>query len=198
MNKNQRFFFIALCFSASAFAQPAFNPVEKGNKQAGLQMMLSSTDMYGSWTALSINDDEKTYGLHVAGSYGWFVERGWMIGLQTNVGFYHDEFAIKEQWGYQQDAFDISIAPMTRYYFTIDKKHRFKPFLLAGLPIVYSQQSTDYTQSTTTDLDREYLELRGTFGAGAAYFGKAGSIELNVSNMGFYIGVNKFIQSRKK
>lgn len=198
MNKNSRCIFIALFFSASAFAQPAFNPVEKGNKQAGLQMMLSSTDMYGSWTALSINDDEKTYGLHVAGSYGWFVERGWMIGLQTNVGFYHDEFATKEQWGYQQDAFDISIAPMTRYYFTIDKKHRFKPFLFAGLPIVYSQQSTDYTQSTTTDLDREYLELRGTFGAGAGYFGKAGSIELNASNMGFYIGVNKFIQSRKK
>jgi len=198
MKKTFTLLLASVAFSVSVFAQPTFNPVEKGNKQAGLQMMLSSTDMYGSWTALSINDDEKTYGLHVAGSYGWFVERGWMIGLQTNVGFYHDEFATKEQWGYQQDAFDFSIAPMTRYYFTIDRKHRFKPFLFAGLPIVYSQQSTDYTQSTTTDLDREYLELRGTFGAGAGYFGKAGSIELNVSNMGFYIGVNKFIQSRKK
>jgi len=198
MNKNSRCIFIALFFSASAFAQPAFNPVEKGNKQVGLQMMLAYTDMYDSSTELRINNGSKTYGLHVAGSYGWFVERGWMIGLQTNVGFYHDEYDTKEQWGYKQDAFDFSIAPMTRYYFTIDKKHRFKPFLFAGMPIVYSTQSKDYTQTTSTDYDEEYLELRGTFGGGAAYFGKAGSIELNVSNMGFYIGVNKFIQGRKK
>ncbi len=198
MKKNLHFIFITVLSSASAFAQPAFNPVEKGNKQVGIQMMLAYTDMYGSSTELRINNNVKTYGLHVAGLYGWFVERGWMIGLQSNVGFYHDEYYTKEQWGYKQEAFDFSIAPMTRYYFAIDRKHRFKPFLFAGMPIVYSTQSRDYTQSTSTDFDEEYLELRGTFGLGAAYFGKAGSIEMNVSNMGLFLGINKFIQSRKK
>lgn len=189
---------LAFCaISLASIAQPAFNPVDKGNKQVGIQMMLSYTDMYGSSTELKVNNDEKTYGLHVAGSYGWFLERGWLMGLQTNVGFYHNDYFTKEQWGYNEKAFDFSITPMTRYYFTIDKKHRFKPFLLAGMPIVYSSQSIDYS-SNTPDYDNEYLELRGTFGGGAAYFGKAGSIEMNVSNMGFYIGVNKFIQSRKK
>ncbi len=198
MTKNYTLTLAFAALSLAAFAQPAGNPVEKGNKQLGLQMMLSYTDMYGSSTELRINNDEKTYGLHVAGLYGWFIERGWMMGLQTNVGFYNSDYYTKEQWGYDQQAFDFSITPITRYYFSIDKKHRFKPFLFAGMPIVYSSESTDYSSTGTTDYKNEFLELRGTFGAGAAYFGKAGSIELNVSNMGFFVGVNKFIPHRKK
>jgi hypothetical protein len=190
--------FIASILKVSAFAQPAFNPVEKGNKQAGLQIMIAPTDMFWSETALNINKDNKTYGLHVAGSYGWFVERGWMIGLQSNVGFYHSEYNINMQWGYEEKVFDISIAPMTRYYFTVDKKHRFKPFLFAGLPIVYTSENRKYNNPGNMDVKDEYLELRGTFGFGAAYFGKAGSIEMNLSNMGLFLGVNKFIQPRKK
>jgi hypothetical protein len=199
MNKNSRCIFIALFFSASAFAQPAFNPVEKGNKQAGIQLMVAPTDMFWSETALNVSKDNNTYGLHVAGSYGWFVERGWMIGLQSNIGFYHDQYGGDAQWGVEEDIFDISIAPMTRYYFTVDRKHRFKPFLFAGLPIVYNGVKRNYNDNAwSTDVDENYLELRGTFGFGAAYFGRAGSIELNLSNMGFFLGVNKFIQPRKK
>jgi hypothetical protein len=199
MKKIQLLTSIAFFCISSAFAQPAFNPVEKGNKQAGLQMMVAPTDMFWSETALKINKNNKTYGLHVAGSYGWFVERGWMVGLQSNIGFYHDQYGGNEPWGVNEDIFDISIAPMTRYYFTVDKKHRFKPFLFAGMPIVYNDVNRTYnSNSWNTDVDENYLELRGTFGFGTAYFGKAGSIELNLSNMGFFLGVNKFIQPKKK
>jgi hypothetical protein len=187
-----------IAFFFNAYAQPSFNPVEKGNKQAGIQLMLAPTDMYWSETILSIDKDQKTYGINIGGNYGWFIERGWLIGVQANIGGYHDEYADEVQWGYKTTAFDFSIAPMTRYYFTVDRKHRFKPFLFAGLPIVYTKNETDYYSNNSTDFKDEYLELRGTFGFGAAYFGKAGSIEMNVSNMGLFLGVNKFIQFKKK
>jgi hypothetical protein len=189
---------LVFAITFSSFAQPTFNPVEKGNKQAGISLMLAPTDMYWSETALSINKDQKIYGINLAGNYGWFIERGWLIGLQANIGAYHDEYDQENQWGYKENAFDFSIAPMTRYYFTVDRKHRFKPFLFAGMPIVYTQRETDYYNNNSTDFDEEYLELRGTFGGGVSYFGKAGSIEMNISNMGLFVGVNKFIQWKEK
>jgi hypothetical protein len=191
--------FTALLFSDPIFSQPAFNPVEKGNKQIGLQVLIAKTDMFSTENALKMNNYSNLYGLHVAGSYGRFVERGWMIGLQTNIGFYHMDYGGGTPTGVEVDYFDISIAPMTRYYFSVDKKHRFKPFLLAGLPIVYSDVTKFYNDNSwRPDVDENYLELRSVFGFGAAYFGKAGSIELNVSNMGFFLGVHKFIHPRKK
>jgi hypothetical protein len=199
MKKTQTTVLIALLFTLPAFAQPAFNPVEKGNKQLGLQMMVAPTDIYWSETTLAIGNDIKRYGIHLAGSYGWFLERGWMLGLQVNGGIYHNEYDKLSSWGYEEDYFDISIAPMTRYYFTVDKKHRFKPFLFAGLPIVYTSENRTYNNNNSnSNMDDEYLELRGTFGFGAAYFGKAGSIEMNLSNMGLFLGVNKFFPARKK
>jgi len=190
---------IASWFSLFCFAQPAFNPVEKGNRQAGLQILIAKIDMYSTQNALKSNNFSNLYGLHMAGSYGWFAERGFMVGLQTNIGFYHLDYGIGTQYSVDVDYFDISIAPMARYYFSVDKKHRFKPFLLAGVPFVYSDIKKMYADNSwRPDVDENYLELRGVFGGGAGYFGRAGSIELNVSNMGFYIGVNKFIQSRKK
>jgi hypothetical protein len=58
-------------------------------------------------------------------------------------------------------------------------------------------KKVDYTHVNITDFDQHYLEVRGTFGAGAAYFGKAGSIELNASSMGVFVGVNKYIVGHK-
>jgi hypothetical protein len=199
MRKHLLPVFMVILFSGSVFAQPAFNPVEKGNRQAGIQMLIANTDMFRTENALKLNDFSNLYGLHVAGSYGWFVDRGLMIGVQTNIGFYHLDYGSGTQYGVEADNFDISLAPMTRYYFSVDKKHRFKPFLLAGIPIVYSGVKKMYIDNSwRPDVDENYLELRSVFGFGAAYFGKAGSIELNISNMGFFLGVHKFIQPRKK
>jgi len=199
MKKNFTLTITAIWFSLGGFAQPAFNPVEKGNKQVGLQILLANTDMFSTRNALKSNNFSNLYGLHMAGSYGWFVERGFMIGLQTNIGFYHLDYGTGTQYSVDVDYFDISIAPMTRYYFSVDKKHRFKPFLLAGLPFVYSDVIKMYADNSwRPDVDENYLELRGVFGCGAAYFGKAVSLELNISNMGFFVGVNKFIKPRKK
>jgi hypothetical protein len=78
--------------------------------------------MFYTRTVLLINNNQKTLGLHIAGSYGWFLERGWMLGLQTNLGVFSEKYYQKEPWGLSEKSFDFSIAPMTRYYFTIDKK----------------------------------------------------------------------------
>jgi len=198
MRKFITLFTLASAISLISFAQPSFNPVEKRNKQAGISLMLAPTDMYRSETALTINDFTKTYGINVGGNYGWFIERGWLIGFQANIGVLHDEYKGNPSWGYKTNAFDASITPMTRYYFSVDRKHRFKPFLFGALPIVYTNTETDYYSNSTTDSKNEYLDLRGTVGFGAAYFGKAGSIEMNLSNMGLFLGVNKFIEFKKK
>jgi hypothetical protein len=198
MKKKFTLIAAGIILSFLTMAQPAFNPVAKGNKQAGLQMMLNSSDMFYTRTALVVNHEQKTIGLHLAGSYGWFLERGWMLGLQANMGVLSGDYFLKQPWGYNEKSFDFSIGPMTRYYFTIDKKHRFKPFVFAGAPIVYMSKTEEYTNVNSTDSDQHYLEVRGTLGAGAAYFGRKGSIELNASSMGFFLGVNKFIQGRKK
>ncbi len=159
--------------------------------------MIAPSDMYWSETDLKIGENEKTAGIHVAGNYGWFLERGWMLGVQTNLGVYADQFNMDQSWGYKENSFDISIAPMTRYYFTVDKKHRFKPFLFAGMPIVYGSHEMNYTNQATTDYKNESVELRSTFGLEAGYFGKAGNIEMHISNMGFFLQLNKFIQPTK-
>ena len=189
---------MALASFSTAWSQPASNPTEKGNKQAGLQVMLAWTDMYNSYTTLSIDDNNKSYGINMGGLYGWFLERNWMVGLQANVGAYRDSYMKDQPYGYDEKAFDFSLAPMTRYYFTVDKKHRFKPFLFAGLPVVYSQIDRTSGNGGPGSLSESTVNLRASFGFGAAYFGRAGSLELNVSNMGFFFGVNKFIPSRRK
>ncbi len=193
MQKNWTLFVGAFILSISLMAQPASDPVAKGNKQAGIQIMISPTDTYYSETALSISKTNKIYGLHVAGDYGWFIERGWLIGVQLNAGFIHETYNKDEPFGYKTDAFDIGIAPMTRYYFSIDRKHRFKPFLMAGLPITYTQTDRFYFRQSGNDFKEETVTAKGTFGLGAAYFGNAGSIEMNLSNLGLFLGFHKFL-----
>jgi hypothetical protein len=198
MRKNSTFLFISLAITVISFAQPASNPVAKGNKMFGLQMMLAPTDVFWSQTALSIREEYKSYGLHLAANYGWFVETGWFVGGQLNAGFYNYENKSQNAWRLSESNFDIGITPNTRYYFQVDRKHRFKPFLLAAIPIVYSSYEHNYGQSSGMQRQKgTSVELSGSFGFGAAYFGQKGNIELNISNMGFFLGVNKHLWNRK-
>lgn len=178
----------------TAMAQPAFNPTAKGNKQKSLQVMLAPTDLFWTETTLSLQKNSKTYGLHLAPAVSWFVENGWSIGIQGNLGFYRSKQQGSSNWNYDEKSFELALVPFTRYYFTIDKKHRFKPFLFAGLPLIYSDNKRSYNNSSITDFKEQTLTLDGSFGFGAAYFGKAGSLELNVSNMGLFIGISKFLR----
>jgi len=66
--------------------------------------------------------------------------------------------------------------------------------LFAGLPLIYSDNKRSYHNSSISDYKEQMLTLDGSFGFGAAYFGKAGSLELNVSNMGLFIGISKFLR----
>lgn len=198
MRKNFTLLLLSLTIAAASFAQPASNPVEKGNKMFGLQMMLAPTDMFWSQTALSIRDDYKSYGLHLAGNYGWFVETGWFVGGQLNAGFYNYENKSPNAWMLNESTFDIGITPNTRYYFQVDRKHRFKPFLLAAIPIVYTSYEYNYGQPGMQQQKGTSVELNGSFGFGVSYFGQKGNIELNISNMGLFLGVNKFIKWKGK
>jgi len=152
--------------------------------------------MFYSETILDISSNYSTYGLVGAFGYGWFIEKGWMVGLQTNLGFYRGENAFT--WPVSNTkAFDIALVPVTRYYFNVDKKHRFKPFLMAGMPIVHTQLKSTNSGTGNTMYDESFTNLRGSFGFGAAYFGRAGSIDLNLSNMGFYLGLSKYLQLQR-
>jgi len=75
----------------TAMAQPTFNPTAKGNIQNSLQVMLAPTDLFWTETTLSLQKNSKTYGLHLAPAVSWFVENGWSIGVQGNLGFYRSK-----------------------------------------------------------------------------------------------------------
>lgn len=201
MTKNYTILLAALVAGLSAFGQPTANPVEKGNKQVGVQLMLAPIDVYWTATDLYTGSGYNTAGIHLAGNYGWFVERGWMIGVQLNAGYLHEKYAWDQPYGTNTRYAEVGIAPMTRYYFGVDKKHRFKPFLLAGLPITYAHINEERKENQPPGVsyvrNENNLELRTTFGFGAGYFGKAGNIELHISNMGFFLQLNKFLSGKK-
>jgi hypothetical protein len=179
----------------AAFAQPDFNPVEKGNTQANIQLMLTPTDLFWSETALNISKDTKMYGLHLAGGYNWFIENGWSLGVQAHAGVLRERRNMNDPWGYENNVVDIALAPITRYYFNIGRKHRFKPFLFAALPVVFtSDQYKNNSPSFPYSRNEQTLALQGSLGFGAAYFGRKGSLELHLSNMGFNLGLSRYRQ----
>jgi outer membrane protein W len=198
MTKKLLVFTFCILTEGIIFAQTTINPVKKGNKQLGIQLMLAPIDLFWSETALSINENQTRYGLNIAPSVQWFVEDGWSFGLQSNIGFYREKDKNNVNWGYNEKIFDLGITPFSRYYFNVGRNNRFKPFVFAGLPIIYSDVQRTYNNQQTTDYDEQSVELNGTFGGGVAYFGKAGSIEMNISNMGFFIGVSKFSGRKAK
>lgn len=69
------------------------NYFERGNKVIGLQLGVAGEYPINSVTVLDINESNKRYGLLALPSFGWFIERNFVLGAQAIVGFNHESYS---------------------------------------------------------------------------------------------------------
>jgi hypothetical protein len=200
-----RKFYIAILLLAAtnSFSQTrtVLTHTDRGMKMVGGQVQLSYIDLFSSETVLRVNDFTSTYGALVSPNVGWFVEKNWMFGTMLHLGFYREKSGKNTTTKSVEDAYDLGITPFSRYYIDLARRGNIKVFLQAGLPVIYSsyERTNSYssgTQIVTNTSTSKNLGLYGNFGFGASLHGRFGAIEMNASNLGLNIGIQKFI-SRK-
>ncbi|HEX8334873.1 MAG TPA: hypothetical protein VF622_19770 [Segetibacter sp.] len=192
-----------LLLSTNGFSQsrPVIEHTERGNKMTGVQVQLAYVYLFASETMLSIDDVGTEAGILISPNMGWFIEKNWMMGGMVHLGLYTNTSGKDNPYSnYKTKAFDLGVTPFTRYYFDITKRHNVKVFLQAGLPLVYSEYTSRYSNPTgtfTTSEQSSGLGLYGTWGGGASFHGRFGAIEANLSSLGLNIAFQKFLGKKK-
>ncbi len=199
--------FFILSFVAPASAQKETRHdyssyFDKGNKIAGIELAIAGD--YNTYLQLNITKNNKDYGLLLLPSYGWFVEKNWMIGLQALTGFSSNKY--KNAYNTTQSSSkytdrEFGIAPLTRYFIPLGKRNIVSIFGEASLPLVYSSSKGETKQTGTFPFNNSYsnneLSLRGNMGLGVSLNGHFGSLEINANTAGLYIGFHKYINRKK-
>jgi len=207
--------FMAFAFAASLHSNAqTVSPTEKGNRMYGVGILLTDSDLYGAYTDISYSKDDKSAGLNIAPDYGWFVQRNWLIGTQLNIGYHKSKSEYNHgspsnmQFGKNEHSYlNYGLAPFTRYYVDLGKRDRVK--LFASAAIAFFNENYKYNGETTysqpggglvtskISINENNFNIRGSIGFGVALFGRAGNIDLHVSNAGLYVGFHKTIFGRK-
>ncbi len=208
---------LMLLLSIAAFtkllAQSA-SPTEKGNRMYGLGVLLSDSDLYGAYTDISYSKNDKSIGINIAPDYGWFVQRNWLIGSQLNIGYHENKYEnnfrsnTTNQLNKSNTSYlNYGITPFTRYYIDLGRKNKVKLFASAAVAFFNEQYKYDsentYTQTgqppsySKTNTNETNFNIRGSIGFGVALFGRAGNIDMHVSNAGLFVGFHKTIGKSK-
>lgn len=174
---------------------------EKGNKVYGIEIGIAGEYPINSVTKLNIGNNEKNYGLLMLPSYGWFVEKNWVIGGQAILGFSNNsysydngtQFSVENKSRYS----DFGVAPFTRYFIPLGKRNVVSIFGQASMPVVYSTSKIENKQTGNSPYNYSYNEkevrLIGTIGLGVSLNGRFGSLEVNANTTGLYVGFHKYI-----
>ncbi len=174
--------------------------LDKGSKLIGLQTHLAAHDMYVTRNAVSFGSAGHDLGLNLIPTYGYAVQRNWLIGAQATFGIqstrYKGFFA-----GFEQtDTYtDIGIAPFTRLYLDLTKNKKWKLFGVAAFEINRSGFRTHYTGGSFPS--KTYSSVtngKGSIGGGLAYFGKKLTVDLSMSNTALRLGFYRANTGRKK
>jgi hypothetical protein len=202
-----------------SFAQTeksTYQHFNKGKSFWGIGISPVYSDMMGSYTDISITKGNTNLGILFAPMYGKFVQQNWMIGVMGIAGVHTQRssyltYPITIGPGPSlpsvdtkniDNSIDIGIAPMTRYYFTLNKRNSTAFFLQAALPAVYSKSNNilryNYGSGAVDEFKTMYdqFSLRGSIGFGLSVQGKFGSFDTHVSNMGWFLSFNKLIQKK--
>lgn len=199
------------------FAQsdkPTYKHFEKGNSFVGIGFSPVYSDLFGSTTEISIQNESSAAGILLSPSYGKMIQKNWMIGAMGFLGFYSSRYSSNyypPSVGINPPRYnsknisnyvDIGISPFTRYYFMLSKRNTIAFFLQGGLPLVYGH--TKYIQridfpSGQQDLSstQSRLSLKASLGFGLSVQGKFGSIDTHVSNLGWFFSFNKLLKLSK-
>lgn len=172
--------------------------LEKGTKMAGAQLNLLVNDMYYTMLEFGSSGYDRYFGISIAPTYGYAVQRNWVLGMQATIGFESSKFdgggiAYSSKTVYT----DFGLAPFTRLYLDITRKGKLKVFgagaleyNIASKRISYSNGSVASSFSKTT--------FHPSLGGGIAYFGRRTSFDLSMSTEALRIGFYKIIRSHKK
>lgn len=172
--------------------------IVKGDKFFGLQTNLLTADLYYTYFDLSFNKNESRIGFHLAPTWQWAIDNNFVLGTAAHIGFNSEKtknnysFASTEN---KYEGFDLGANAFSRYYIDVLRNKKLKIFGLVGVHLAYSASRSSNNLSTNSQTYSETL-VRGSFGFGAAYAGKKGMIEMNISNGGLFLGVHKRLKGR--
>lgn len=201
MKKTQILLIAAIFIMSAANAQ-----LEKGTRLFGIQTNIAEGDLYYSSLMVRVNKDYKDLGFNIVPTFGWVVEKNWVIGGQITAGL--ARYSYPSNWvngvyiaRTSTTYTDLGIAPFTRYYIDITRNQKIKLFGMASMELAYSRQKAQIKQNNGNILasnNDNTLNLDGSIGFGMAYFGKKGSLDLNLSNMGLRMGLYKVLPTNRK
>ena len=217
--KKRWMLLIALGFTQIGFSQTeksTYQHFNKGKSFWGIGISPVYSDMMGSYTDISITKDNTNLGILLAPMYGKFVQQNWMIGVMGIAGVHTERrsyltYPITIGPGPSlpsvdtkniDNSIDIGIAPITRYYLSLNKRNSVAFFLQAALPGVYSKSNYilryKYNSGAVDEFKSNYdqFSLRGSIGFGLSVQGKFGSFDSHVSNMGWFLSFNKLISKK--
>lgn len=207
-NLSTLLYVFTYCFISFSFAQKETRHdfssyFDKGNKTAGIEICIAGD--YNTILQLDFSKNSKNLGLLLLPSYGWFVQKNWMIGIQGLAGYaynkYQNIYTTSPSISKYTDT-DFGIAPLTRYFVPIGKRNIVSIFAQAALPLVYSSSKRETKQTGGTNpYNSSYknteLTLRGNMGLGVSLNGHLGSIEINANTSGLFLGFHKYIGRNK-
>lgn len=201
MKKRQVLLALGLLIITAAQAQ-----LEKGKRIVGVQTNIAEGDLYYSSLMLRANKNYSDLGINIVPTFGWVVEKNWVIGGQVTMGWARNKYVSNWSNGVsiastKTNYLDLGIAPFTRYYIDITRNQKIKLFGMASMELAYGRYKSQVKQNndniTATNSDNS-VNLDGSIGFGMAYFGKQGSLDLNLSNMGLRLGLYKVLPTNRK
>ncbi|MES2005634.1 MAG: hypothetical protein V4450_14040 [Bacteroidota bacterium] len=186
-----------LLISSLLLTSLAHAQLDKGSKLVGLQTNLIVGDIYNTSLALSLSPNRKNYGFNLVPTFGYVLQRNWLIGGQFTVGWEKEKYP-NAGLGYTQTYTytDLGFAPFTRLYLDLTRNKKWKLYGLAAVDIANS-----WVRSVSNNQDSPYTNYHSTtgyIGIGAAYFGRRVSLDLNVAKTGLRLGIYRVFGPSKK
>lgn len=192
------------------------NYFERGNKVIGLQLGVAGEYPINSVTVLDINESNKRYGLLALPSFGWFIERNFVLGAQAIVGFNHDSYSYSN-YDYSVNpprymgdtkstskGVDLGVAPFARYYVPLGRRNVVSLFGQGSFPVLYSSYESGSNYNSTYPgwsnlrYKEEGLKLMASLGGGVSINGRFGSFEMSANNTGLYLGYQRYFGFKGK
>lgn len=206
------FLFISFSLLAQKEERPSYrNYFDRGAKAIGIQIGVAGGYPINSVTILDISKDSKDYGLLTLPSYGWFVERNFLVGVSAIIGFsqyssssnsydYSTNPPTVTNYQYKGRNLDLGLAPFLRYYVPLGKRNVVSLFGQGSLPLIYSKSKSESTPNQINNWysNQEGMKVIASLGIGVSVNGRLGSLEINGNNTGLYIGVQKYLNFKKK
>lgn len=181
-------------FSLSA----SYAQLEKGTQLAGAQLNLMVNDMYYTKLEFGSSGYESYFGISIAPTYGYSVQRNWVLGVQATLGFESSRFTGGGVTYAARTLYtDFGLAPFTRLYLDITGKGKLKVFGAGALECNIASERTSYQDGSVVSRFSK-TTVHPSLGGGIAYFGRRTSFDLSMSTEALRVGFYKIIRSPKK